>query len=176
MKIRAVLVSAVALLLLACVPVLGAGMNAPGGTGMDRNDLAATIVALVPPENFAGVYLDDGGQLVVRMKAGSTFDLAAALGEEAFALVDVQETSYALWELEAMKSALEPYMLEYGIATLDANEVTNTVDVELWPESQGVDALLSELPAIDPNAVRVRVLDEGASFQFPVAYAPPANP
>lgn len=38
-------------------------------------------------------------------------------------------------------------------------------------------ALISAaLPSIDPDVVQVRVLDADASFQFPVACAPPANP
>ena len=45
-------------------------------------------------------------------------------------------------ELEAMKDALVPYMNDYGIFSLDADEMTNKVRIEVYEHSPALEQLL----------------------------------
>ena len=45
-------------------------------------------------------------------------------------------------ELEAMKDALVPYMSDYGIFSLDADEMTNKVRIEVYERSPALEQLL----------------------------------
>ena len=61
-----------------------------------------------------------------------------------------------LWDLENAKSALEPYMLQYRIASLDANELTGLLDIEVYEWVDGLFALIGQY--IDPQFVTVTEL------------------
>lgn len=45
-------------------------------------------------------------------------------------------------ELEAMKDALVPYMNDYGIFSLDADEIPNKVRIEVYGRSPALEQLL----------------------------------
>lgn len=45
-------------------------------------------------------------------------------------------------ELEAMKDALVPYMNNYGIFSLDADEIPNKVRIEVYERSPALEQLL----------------------------------
>lgn len=45
-------------------------------------------------------------------------------------------------ELEAMKDALVPYMNDYGIFSLDADEIPNKVRIEVYERSPALEQLL----------------------------------
>lgn len=47
-------------------------------------------------------------------------------------------------ELEAMKDALVPYMNDYGIFSLDADEIPNKVRIEVYERSPGLGAAAGE--------------------------------
>lgn len=47
-------------------------------------------------------------------------------------------------ELEAMKDALVPYMNDYGIFSLDADEMTNKVRIEVYERSPALEQLLED--------------------------------
>lgn len=86
----------------------------------------------------------------------------------------IQTVKYSLAELEAMKDALVPYMLDYDIASLDANEVTTTIDIELWEERDDIYSLIESLEVIDMDIVRLTVL-ENVCIEFTMAEHPPAQ-
>ena len=61
-------------------------------------------------------------------------------------------------ELEAMKDALVPYMNDYGIFSLDADEMTNKVRIEVYEHSPALEQLL-ENDADSYEIVEVQVDD-----------------
>lgn len=64
-------------------------------------------------------------------------------------------------------------MLDYDIATLDANEALNTVDIQMWNDREDIYSLVESLEILDMDIVRITVL-ENVHFAFPVAQNPPA--
>lgn len=62
-----------------------------------------------------------------------------------------------LSELEQAQTALEPYMLQFGIATLDANERTMTLDIQIREEVDGLETLVAQF--IDLKFVRIGKLE-----------------
>lgn len=79
--------------------------------------------------DFGGLYYDEEGVLVVNV-AGDISGLEPRQG------MRYQEVTYPLRKLEAVKDFLADYMYEYAILVLDANEVTNQVDVCLQVYTQ----------------------------------------
>lgn len=75
-----------------------------------------------------------------------------------------------LAELEAVKDALTPYMVEYHIATLDANEVTGMLDIQMYQENDAIYDLVESM--IDLQYVNITVLPEGYTIEFPVETVP----
>lgn len=134
-------------------------------------DVISEIIDSVPPDSFGGVFYNDEGQLVLSIKEGTSINPASAMCSTQPEVV-LQSVRYSLSELEAMKEMLEPYMATYGIATLDANEVTNTIDIELWHEHLDIYPLLNSLPLIDVNIVSVTVLDDEFRAAFTYANQP----
>ncbi len=128
----------------------------------------------IPEKIFGGLYLDEAGNLVVNIKEGFVIPLVDGKPIEHGEQIRVETVKYALVELEAMKDALVPYMLEYDIATLDANEVSNTVDIEMWKDRADIYSLIESLEIIDMDIVRISVL-ENVELRFTAADAPPAN-
>lgn len=124
----------------------------------------------IPEEVFGGQYLDENGNLVIHV----TKEYYEVQGSKVDSLtsnyVSFRIVEYSIQELESMKEALVPYMVEYGIASLDANEMTNTVDVELYYENEDFSNLVKRIPFIDSNVLRISVLDDGVSFDNAVLY------
>ena len=54
-------------------------------------------------------------------------------------------------ELEAMKDALVPYMSDYGIFSLDADEIPNRVRIEVYERSPA----LEQLPENDVDSYEI---------------------
>lgn len=69
----------------------------------------------------------------------------------------VYKSDPTLYDLEKAKTALEPYMHEYQIATLDANEFTGTVDIEVRKMVEGLEDLVAQY--IDIKYVRISILE-----------------
>ncbi len=137
--------------------------------GPAANDLISTIKEELPEESFGGLYYNEEGELVLNIKGSSN---AIDTMNSAQATVKVENVKYSLAELEAMKAMIEPYMIDYGIVTLDANEVTNSIDIELNSEHGNIENLLASLEGIDLDIVNVRVLDEGNCVEFTFADQP----
>ena len=54
----------------------------------------------------------------------------------------LQQVERSIAELEAMKDALVPYMNDYGIFSLDADEIPNRVRIEVYERSPALEQLL----------------------------------
>lgn len=100
----------------------------------------------VAGDNFGGLYLDENENLVVNLI--HDVPQMAAFEEKAVRFAQVQ---YSLSELSYVADILVPYMLEYDIALLDANDITNQVDICLLDFSEeSIEAVMSILKAAYP--------------------------
>lgn len=123
-------------------------------------DLAVDAVSREIPANvFGGMYIDDNGQLVVNIKEGENVAVtSSALSRDVSSAIRFHTVKYSLAEIEYMKAALVPYMLDYGIAILDADDVENVLDIHLYQENDAIEALIDSIEIIDPEIVRISVL------------------
>ena len=124
----------------------------------------------IPEDYFGGYFLADDGSLVINVTKEYYESKEFKGCELSSRYVSFHIVEYSIIELESMKEALVPYMIEYGIASLDANEMTNTVDVELYYENEDFSNLVKRIPFIDSNVLRISVLDDGVSFDNAVLY------
>ena len=133
------------------------------------DDTVTELIASVPAEVFGGVYYNEDGDLVLRVKDTGVMT-ASVFDESVTSQAIIEYTEYSLAELEAMKDSIEPYMIEYGILSLDANESTGTVDIQLSQANANLVSILSECCSIDPDVLRVSVSE--MSLAYTVASAP----
>lgn len=111
------------------------------------------VIEGIDPSIYGGVYYDESGNLILNVK-----ETGAACVYPDF--VTVRYVTYSLQELENMKTLLEPYRIKYGLVTLDANEATNTVDVEVYEENEEIWNLIASIPGIDASIVRISELGD----------------
>lgn len=137
-KRKTLIVLGAAALLVACaVGVAAASAGAPQAAeplatptwNADIQAVEAYYLARADQEDYGGIYYDEDGVLVVNV-VGDVSDLPQKPG------VRYREVTYPLGDLEAIKDFLTDYMEEYSIMTLDADEVTNQVDIGLKSYTQ----------------------------------------
>lgn len=167
MKIKSTLAMVFAVVFILTQTVFAADENI--GTVQDCDNMVSEMIASVPPEVFGGIYYNENGDLVLRIKDTGVME-ASVLAEAEILQIAVEYTKYSLSELEAMKDSIEPYMVEYGILSIDANEAKGTIDVEISEENDKLSDILSECCDIDPEILRVSVSE--LSFGYTVASAP----
>lgn len=138
LKRKALIVLGTAALLAACaVGVAATFSGAPQAAeplatptlNADIQAIEAYYLARADQEDYGGIYYDEEGVLVVNI-AGDVSGLTPKPG------VRYQEVTYPLRDLEAIKDFLTDYMEEYSIMMLDADEVTNLVDICLKSYTQ----------------------------------------
>lgn len=134
-------------------------------SGREEELNPAGIMEKMPQKIFGGLYFNEEHQLIVNVVEGFEGYAEELLQEEIKAGVILHSVPYSLSQLEGMKEALTPYMSEYHMVTLDANEQTNTVDITLNQESPRLEALLNSLEIVDADAVRIQIL-EGVELQY----------
>lgn len=93
-----------------------------------QEDAVTYYLSQSEQDNFGGIYYDDDGILVVNT-VGTTPRAALYSQKNQEIGVRYQTVTYSLCDLETVKDFLAEYMDEYSILALDANEVTNQVDV-----------------------------------------------
>lgn len=171
MKNRRTIITIICMcLVVAAVPL---NLSATAYTPAKRSSLVADIKKAVPEESYAGVYVDDDGELVLNVKTGASAAVIVRNMERQD--TKVHYVKYSLSELEEMRDALIPYMKAYNIVSLDANEKMNTVDIELSCENSAIYDLLESISIIDTDIIRVTVIEEDVELLFTVANAPPDN-
>lgn len=145
--------------------VSASGFDVEGSGKIQRAQaLTEKIQNSVPPEIFGGLYFDDNQNIVVNV-TDLTDDSVLQLKNEADSqYVIFRQVKYTLAFLESVRSELIPFMAEYNIATIDANEVTNKIDIELYRENKEVESLLSKY--IDLEDVTITVLPDDIEFKF----------
>ena len=134
------------LCLAVCVYVAAArgGEAREPGPPRSREAAITEIPRLVPDDEFGGCFLE-GEKLVVNTTGSKTAARRRLeqLGENIE--IEFRTVKYPLHSLEQAKDFLTPYMGQYGISALDANEVTNRVDVYL---SRYSDSVFEEIKAL----------------------------
>lgn len=142
---------------------------------MDIHDVAATIYSKIPTEYFGGMYINDEGNLVVNVTDIQVIPESSreSMTETRDSIKVIYKTvDKSLQELTIVKNKLTKYMIEYGIAVLDADDVTNLIDITLYydhPKSiEEVEALAKTF--IDLKYVNITVLPEDVRIEPTVAY------
>lgn len=142
------------------------------------NAVCEHILSAIPSDHFGGLYLDDSGNLVVNLSGDDSPGLINKTVTYSNGVqVTYRQVRYSLAKLESLMPLIEPYMVSYRIATIDANDITNTFDVELYRENGALLPLLTDLcreNGIDPTVLRVSVLPEGIVFKAPILYETPS--
>lgn len=166
----------VLLLALVLIPVFGTSVFAAGFSRVYNDnsvtdDIVSTIKAVVPENSFGGLYYNEKGELILKIKGDASSNLISTMSSIQTE-VKVESARYSLTELETMKALIEPYMIDYGIVTVDANEVSNSIDIELYSNHEDVEQLLNSLAGIDLDIVNVNVLDKDTRVEFTYAHQP----
>lgn len=126
--------------------------------------LAEKIKNTLPSEIFGGLYFDDDQNLVANVTDLNDDSVLKLKNDSDSQDVTFRQVKYSLAFLESVRSELIPFMAEYNIATIDANEVTNKIDIELYQENKEIENLVSEY--IDFEDVTVTVLPEDVEIRF----------
>ncbi len=135
-----------------------------------------TVINMIPSDQYGGAFIDKTGQTIINVKHGTDVSKISKIRlSGTMSSVQFNYVKYSLSELEAMKMALEPYMVAYNIASLDANEVSNTIDVELYTENDALLLLLADLAIVDQNIVNITTLNPDTVIQATYATAPPSE-
>ena len=105
---------------------------APEESPQIPDEVIGALRRIYPDDEFGGFYLD-GDTVVVNITGSEEAARARAEGETLGDGLNIEyrPVKYPLSVLENVKDALTPCMGEYGISALDANEVTNQVDIYL---------------------------------------------
>lgn len=96
------------------------------------DEIAENVEAVCPDDIFGGLYYE-GDTLVINLVGGQYSSRAAAFADmiDPDVKVEFRAVDHTLRELEDVKDFLGEYMYTFGISVLDANEVTNQVDISL---------------------------------------------
>lgn len=127
--------------LVLCVSVAAAesSKTLKKGSLQSQREVIENIHKLYSDDEFGGIYLE-GDTLIINIvgseEATKNREAIDRIGNNVD--VDFRMVKHSLQELENMKDYLTQYMTKYGISALDANEVTNQVDIYLHDYSDNV--------------------------------------
>ena len=138
----------------------------------DAQEVANALTAQIPTDEFGGLYFDESGYLIINLTYESGIKLNSLVNDQIAGAIKCTRVKYSLSELEDMKSAIEPHMLLHNITSLDSNEVTNTIDIEVSSINEGLYKLISDLNAVDPSIVRI-IVQRDMHISNELATAPP---
>ena len=165
---------------------------APARAAQEAFDLAAVLPQEIPASVYGGISYE-GDTLVIHL-AGNVGDFSPPNAVARYAAeggkVAYREVAYPLAELERLKDSLAERMGEYSIVVLDANEVTNTLDVTLqqlnpkiisaiqdWVQQQGYPVSVLRFDELGDSVVQSTVAyEEPTTVDLPVSEnsVPPA--
>ena len=156
----------IAVFLIGCMLFPVIAFAAESDNEVDLNQIAASYMNDIPDTAFGGMYYNESGQLVVNIKEDSDLNLVVPMSGD----VVVNSVKYSLSELEEMKELLVPYMQEYHIVTLDADEVNNTIAIELNVDDERIYKLIEDLDGLDTSIVEVTILPENRIIESTVKH------
>lgn len=114
--------------------------------------------------SFGGIYIENNNTVVVNLVENEFNRLSSSTEERNGIQIIYKPVKFSLAELESVKSKLEPFMVEYKIATIDANEVTNKIDIQLYEENPKIELLASKY--IDLKYTNISILPKGYRIEF----------
>ena len=125
--------------------------------------------------NFGGIYYDDDGNLVVNVVEDQS--ALFHIGPPNIANIRYRSVLYSLVELESIKDYLAEFMDEYAVIALDANEVTNQVDIYLTDyNSETINEITNiALAKCEDSSVLNFIDSSGVIVQYSVATEEPKN-
>lgn len=126
--------------------------------------LTEKIPQRIPDEIFGGMYFDDEQNLIVSVTDLENDSVIKLRGESDMQDVEFREVEYSLAYLESVRLKITPFMSEYGIATVDADEMTNKIHIELYEEKEEIKNFISEF--IDWEDVTITVLPDDIEFRL----------
>lgn len=142
-----------------CIP---ASADEGKAASMSTNEaIISEFLSNTNSDNFGGIFYDDDKNLVCCVKEGSDFStLASPMTTEANVIF--RTVKYSLSELESYKDLLTPYMKEYGIIYLDADETTNKVKIKTTKITEELKAHVSSI--VDLADCELVEVSESAKF------------
>lgn len=127
--------------------------------GTVQSDAIEVIGEKISEENFGGIYRDDNGNLVVNVvDLGQAAEICSSLDSQSADKVKFEKVKYSLDYLEKAVDMLVPYMKEYSIITLDADDQTNELVICITDVSEdNITQLLAtiESMSIPPECVKI---------------------
>lgn len=164
---RAVRIRVSILVVIVCIMISGLTASAfADDADMELSAIIEAVEASIPDQCYGDMYLDENGTIHVNVTDDCPESLMVSPVDPGQYEIVFEQVQYSISELEAMKDVIVPYMAEYRIAVLDANEVNNSIDVTLYSDSDGIEELLNDLSdSIDVSIVNISTLDEGIRIQ-----------
>ena len=114
--------------------------------------------------SFGGRYIENNNTIVVNLVENEFNRLSSSTEKRNGMQIIYKPVKFSLAELENFKNKLEPFMAEYKIATIDANEVTNKIDIQLYEENPEIELLVSKY--IDLKYTNISILPEDYRIEF----------
>lgn len=130
------------------------------------SDSIISIETSIPKDIFGGIYLNNNGTIVLNVTDITRINTDTIRRYAGANKIIVNEVEYSLSFLESAHKSLVPYMQEYGIMSLDANEVTNTLDIVLIDQSTKlqVEELINK--SYDSKYVNITISSNDFSLEF----------
>lgn len=144
---------------------------------MDCETAIRHFSALSNEATYGGMYYDSNGNLVINVVDSASVGTADyPIMTLSNSNIEYRVVSHSLSDLEEVKEFLTPYMAEFNILVLDANEITNQVDISLQEYSDKTISCIEDLietsyPGIPLNFINL----SGSSLNSTVAYEKPVN-
>ena len=126
---------------------------------------AITIIqSSIPDELFGGHFLNEQGDIVVNVTDLDKVCVDLIQKRIGPLKIICHEVNVPLSYLEKAHEALVPYMAELGIISLDANDVTNKLDVVLEAQSREAECFIADI--IDLDFVNISVMPDNYYLKF----------
>ncbi len=120
----------------------------------------------IPKDVFGGLYWDEQGNVTVNITDPNKIKELA--NSDVFSEYDVKYNlvSNSLSFLESVMNLLVPHMKEFNIATIDANDITNKLDIELYSSEKRTLLEKFLLKVITLDCVNISLLSDNITFEF----------
>ena len=115
-------------------------------------DVASQVADQFSEEQFGGVYIDEN-RVIINVVNEVYNKLPNTQSTKNGVIVEYHPVELSLAYLEDIMDQMTPYMMQYKICTIDADDVTNTLDLEVVEKTDELWEFIESY--IDPKYVRV---------------------
>lgn len=122
------------------------------------------VCKTIPEDIFGGVYLDENQNIIVNITEENKELIECVQSRFNGEKIIFKKVELSLAYLEEVHAKLNNYMKEYNIAGIDANEVTNKIDIELYKDMPEIYDFLADFISI--KHVNISVIPEGRKYSF----------